>query len=269
MQCCSAVLSEHLWPFSGSLAGWLDTTGPIYWQAEGWGNTSNWQRTSHPKPDLISTHTHTATLTPLWPHPSLCLSPLNSGNVRFVITDLRCVHAVGSHACHYAVWRFLSPCSSLSRPRKSEDWFLVGSCVCVCSVGEYAFLKLNPELTAVLFLSCWLAKDTGDYQGRGTKIQRRMREEKNGSMVVLKEGFLLKTLMGVRRKGHACWKPCGKTFGQRLETGAKNMQWLTSKGRTFEFTVPELYPLDLLYNATNYVDVNPVATSTSSYSEWY
>lgn len=166
MQCCSAVLSEHLWPFSGSLAGWVDTTGPIYWQAEGWGNTSNWQRTSHPKPDLISTHTHTATLTPLWPHPSLCLSPLNSGNVRFVITDLRRVHAVGSHACHYAVWRFLSSCSSLSRPRKSEDWFPVGSCVCVCSVGEYAFLKLNPELTAVLFLSCWLAKDTGDYQGQ-------------------------------------------------------------------------------------------------------
>lgn len=86
--------------------------------------------------------------------PSLCLSPLNSGNVRFVITDLWRVHAVGSHACHYAVWRFLSPCSSLSRPRKSEDWFPVGSCVCVCSVGEHAFLKLNPELTAVLFLSC-------------------------------------------------------------------------------------------------------------------
>lgn len=142
-------------------------------------------------------------------------------------------------------------------------------CVCVCSVGEHAFLKLNPELTAVLFLSCWLAKDTGDYQGRGTKIQWRMREEKNGSMMVLKEGLLLNTLMGVRRKGHACWKPCGKTFGQRLETGAKTMQWLTSKGRTFEFTVPELYPLDLLYNATNYVDVNPVVTSTSSYSEWY
>lgn len=141
--------------------------------------------------------------------------------------------------------------------------------VCVCSVGEHAFLKLNPELTAVLFLSCWLAKDTGGLSGPGDKNTAKNEGGKNGSMVVLKEGFLLNTLMGVRRKGHACWKPCGKTFGQRLETGAKNMQWLTSKGRTFEFTVPELYPLDLLYNATNYVDVNPVATSTSSYSEWY
>lgn len=168
MQCCSAVLSEHLWPFSGSLAGWVDTTGPIYWQAEGWGNTSNWQRTSYPKPDLISTHTHTATLTPLWPHPSLCLSPLNSGNVRFVITDLRRVHAVGSHACHYAVWRFLSPCSSLSRPRKSEDWFPVGSCVCVFS-GRICIFKTQPWAHCCPVPFLLISQGYGGLSGPGDK----------------------------------------------------------------------------------------------------
>lgn len=139
-------------------------------------------------------------------------------------------------------------------------------CVCVFS-GRICIFKTQPWAHCCPVPFLLISQGYGGLSG--PKIQRRMREEKNGSMVVLKEGFLLKTLMGVRRKGHACWKPCGKTFGQRLETGAKNMQWLTSKGRTFEFTVPELYPLDLLYNATNYVDVNPVATSTSSYSEWY
>lgn len=59
MQYYSSVLPEHLWPFCGSLASRGETTGPIYWQAQGRENTISWQKTSHPEQTLISTQTYT------------------------------------------------------------------------------------------------------------------------------------------------------------------------------------------------------------------
>lgn len=38
---------------------------------------------------------------------------------------------------------------------------------CVCEEEEHAFLKINPEHTAVLVLSSRLAKDVEDYQVQG------------------------------------------------------------------------------------------------------
>lgn len=47
---------------------------------------------------------------------------------------------------------------------------------------------------------------------------------------VLKEGFLLNILMSVWSRGHACWRPCGKTFGHRLRRGEKHV--VTHKWRS-------------------------------------
>lgn len=69
--------------------------------------------------------------------PPLCLSPLHSGNVRSVITDLWHVHAVGSHACHYAVWRFYLPVVLSPAPARVKTGSLWAPvCVCMCVQGE-------------------------------------------------------------------------------------------------------------------------------------
>lgn len=104
-------------------------------------------------------------------------------------------------------------------PQEGESLVPCGQ-QCVCAEEEHAFLKINPERSAVLVLFSRLAKDVEDYQVRGEGGLTEVHKKHGG---VLKEGFLLNILMSVWSRGHACWRPCGKSFGHRVRTGGKHV----------------------------------------------
>lgn len=65
-------------------------------------------------------------------------------------------HAGCSHACHYPVRSFYLPVvlSLTGGGNPGPLWAAARVCVCACAEEEHAFLKLNPEHTAVLCSSC-------------------------------------------------------------------------------------------------------------------
>lgn len=141
---------EHLWPLCTSLAGPGETTGPIYWQAQGRENTISWQKTSCPEQIPVSTQTHTGMAS----FPSLCLCSAQEVSSPSALIRRVCMQALVMHVITlcgvFICLQFF--------PRRRERARSPASCA-VCSEEEHAFLKLNPEHTAALFRSRWLAED--------------------------------------------------------------------------------------------------------------
>lgn len=147
---CSTVVQFSQNTCDLSVAAQLgETTVPIYWQAQGRENTISCQKTSHPEQILILTQTYTHSHMHDRGLLSLYLCSTQETSSPSALICHVCMQAVTMHVitlCGVFI------CLWLSFPhRREKAWFPVGCSV--CSEEEHAFLKLNPEHTAALFLS--------------------------------------------------------------------------------------------------------------------